>query len=227
MYILCLIILGLTFFIQLLAASWYDLSKKTHGPAASFKYKMLCSGIYIADILLCGAISSPFCEIWFYLILAGYILFFISDIAEDKSKHGANTSLLLKSAAALLTGASFVLRAYTQFSVIPFQGTLAITIYSVLIVLSFAILFIKEMSLLQKFYSVSALFAVASAVILGILFQNTQLSTGQAASCAIIMGCLSIGVSSLVSVSKHKDSKSLLITNLYYFGLMFTACSII
>ncbi len=79
-----LILLGLTFFMQLLAASWFDLAKKTGDRKKAFKHKMICSGIYMADILLCAAINNSFNDTYTLLLTVSFFMFLISDVIEER-----------------------------------------------------------------------------------------------------------------------------------------------
>ncbi len=219
-----LVLLGLTFFIQLLAASWYDLAVKTQKKEV-FKYKMLCSGTYIADILLCAAISSPFTKAYFWLISAGYICFFVSDIAETKSEK-QNLPNLLKAIAVIFITSSISVRVFTQFpQILTFFSIKLILI--VCAVTALLIFVISKDGFSRKLLLSGTWSMVMLALLFGIMLQSSGSAQMQASSCAVVLGSLSLAASLVLNVSILKDIKSLWRVNLYYFGLMFLACSVI
>ena len=81
-----LILLGLTFFIQLLAAPWFVMVETAGSNGKLLKYRLLCMGIFIADTLLCGAIAKAHTHVYFILIGVGMVASFIAGILITKLK---------------------------------------------------------------------------------------------------------------------------------------------
>ncbi len=220
-----LIILGVTFFIQLLAASWYSLAK-TKNMKDTFKYKMLCSCIYVADILLCGAMANAFNTIYYYIILSGTLLTFIGDILQDKLKPDsvfsalrAFSSLCFLCAVLHLTQSRFGLSVFARRESLIAIG-ISILIFSILL---FTDKSIRKGSLFTV--SSSFLFFVLS-LVCGIQAQNTGIPEMQTLSFILIVGSLGVFCSDYLYFGSRRQQKQLLRTNLYYFGLMIFACSV-
>ncbi len=228
MQMIYLIFLGLTFFIQLLAASWYDLASKTKSAKEVFKYKLLCSSVYIADFLLCSAISEPYKDCFFYPMATGFLLFFCADISESKSKKNADfTSSIIKSTATLFLAISFIIKFYDKFfNIVSDYKYFLIAAVAVVITVSFVVLFLKT-KLNIKFRVISAVLLATTGVIFSVFLQNTGEAKMQATSCAVTMGVFALSIHSVIETIPKIREKTLLSTNAYYFGLMFLACSII
>ncbi len=222
-----LIFLGITFFIQLFAASWYDLAQKTSDEQKVFKHKMICSGIYIADVLLCSGISKDFTSVYSLIFIAAYLLLFASDVSEVKIKSkGLLVSSVIKTVSYAGLTAAFIYQNFTLFKQLFLQRLLINIIVSVIIIAVITIITIK---LKKKAYiplAISSVLMMIQAIILGIPLQVSPVAINQTASCAIIMGTIAIAFSSMLFIFDSQNKKSLMKTNLYYFGLMFTACSI-
>ncbi len=223
---LYLILLGVTFFIQLLAASWYCLAKSNKLEKV-FRYKMLCSGIYIADILLCGAIGNCYGNIFYYIILSGILLTFTGDIFEDKLKKGSVLFPLLRGLSSLCFFAGLIYFGSDNFGANLFTKPVSIAA-AVFSVLAVALLLIRDKALrklnLFPFLSTALFFAVA--LICGIEAQSTGIAAMQTLSCIFIMSSSALLISDYLHFGKNKNSKALLRTNLYYFGLMVFSCSV-
>ncbi len=223
-----LVFLGITFFIQLLAAPWYDLASKTRCKKEVFKYKMLCSLIYIADLLLCAAVNKPFKELYFATFFLSYILFLMSDILKEKlSKKSIEASTVIKAIAFLWLSASFILRFFKNFPKIA-QNYILYIVFTVLFLIFVPLIFaLPKIDFHTKLELVCILPLICSAISLGAALQNTEIAKMQATSCALILGSISLTVSTLTGIIPKYKNNTLLPTCLYYFGLMFTACSVI
>ncbi len=223
-----LIFLGLTFFIQLLAASWYDLASKTRGKKDVFKYKMLCSLVYIADFLLCSAINKPYREIYFIILAVSFILFFITDIIEDNPfKNAQIIAQHIRATSQILLGVSFFTRAFTDFPHLIHKKTPFIIIGVIIAVIAFIILILPKTAFNKKEKLISLLPLITGALVLGITLQKTQDPKMQASSCALILGTFALSVKTVYEISSLPQKNTLVPINAYYFGLMFTACSIL
>ncbi len=223
-----LIFLGITFFIQLLAAPWYDLASKTRCKKEIFKYKMLCSLIYIADLLLCAAVNKPFKEFYFATLFSGYIYFFISDILKEKlPKKGAETSTVLKALAFFLLSASFILRFFKNFPITAHNYIVYIVFTVFFLIFALFIFALTKVDLYNKWKLVCLLPLIFGAILLGTALQNTGIPKMQATSCALILGTAALSASTLTEIIPKYKNNTLVTTCFYYFGLMFTACSVI
>lgn len=222
-----LILLGLTFFMQLLCASWYDLAKKTKDTKKAFKHKMLCSAIYTAAVLLCNGISKqPFgsYSVTFFIC---FVLLFLSDVFEEKLKSkGFVVSLYLKSFAfSGITGALLHKHVYLFSENFSENAVAYVTITAIAVLIFILATIIKKEPKRIPLAAASALL-VTQGILFGIPLQQSPNAIHQAASCAIVMGTLAVTVSNILSITDKTEKKSLLKVNLYYFGLMFLACSV-
>ncbi len=222
-----LIFLGITFFIQLFAASWYDLAKKTGDNKKAFKHKMICSAIYIADILLCSAINKSFFNIYSSIFMVAFLLLFTGDILEAKLKAKANLiSAITKTLSYAGLSCAIIYKNISLFKEIFFKRlTINISVCAITIIV-FAIFILKAK---EKLYLpsgiITAIFTVQS-IFLGIPLQQSNVAVHQTASCAVIMGALAIAFSTILMIFDKKSKKSLATINSYYFGLMILACSV-
>ena len=216
-----LILLGILFFVQLFAASWYDLAKKATDSKKAFKHKMICSAVFVASGLLCTAISNSFAT-YSLLFLVALALLFLHDIIEEKQSgaserfaytFGFIAYLIISFALSLKDSELFGNRLSNKIHFIILL-TIAIICALVLIKKPAASLFI------------SSAYMLVNAILFGINLQNSGDARMQAASCAVIMGSLALAVSNALCALDKSGKKSLLRINLYYFGLMFTSCSI-
>ena len=223
-----LVLLGVTFFIQLLASSWYTLvdSKKELGN--SFKYKMLCCIVYVADILLCGAMANAYGNIYFVLLSTSIVITFIGDIFEEKlSKTSDALYPLFRTASNIIFCVAIFFLWVEKFGV----GNLVSPV-TALIFISALIIYIVLVARDKQLRSVKALLLIpvftyaALALILGIACQKTGIPQMQTLSFLIITGSLFISVSDAIHFGKMKEAKRLLRNNLYFFGLMIFTCSV-
>ncbi len=221
-----LVLLGLTFLIQLFAASWYCLAK-TNKLDKAFKYKMLSSAIYVSDVLLCGAMANCFKNIFYYIILLGMVLTFSADIFEDKFKHGEKYFAVLRASSSVAFLCGVVYEGVVQFGISLFTKTPSIAVI-ICAVLVFALLLLKDKSLkaLRLLPVASSYLFFVSALISGIAFQLTGEANMQTLSCILIMSSGAIFFSDYLYFGKSREVKLLLRTNLYYFGLMIFSCSV-
>ncbi len=221
-----LILLGVTFLIQLLAASWYVLACNKE-LKDTFKYKMLCSGIYVADIFLVGAMSESFKSLYYYIVLAGILLTFIADVTESKLKNSETIFTVSRSSSNLLLffGVIYLSRNLfgTEFHKEPF------VIAAVLIVSAIALIIIVTDKILRRMNLLPVVTSLAFCLIslmTGITAQKTGIGTMQSLSFLLIMGSGAVFISDFLRFGKKREEKMLLRTNLYYFGLMIFSCSV-
>ncbi len=220
-----LILLGITFLIQLFAASWYCLAKSNKLNNV-FRYKMLCSGIYIADTLLCGAMANVFGNIFYISVLLGMAISFTGDIFEDKLKTGTKTFLLLRSVSSLVFFFGICYEAYKQFGLNVFvRKESIIALICVSVVFIFLLLKDKSVKALKLLPVFCSLLFFAAALVTGIAAQLTGEPNMQTFSCVLIMSSGAVFFSDYLYFGKNKEPKLLLRTNLYYFGLMIFSCS--
>lgn len=209
---------------QLLAASWYDLAKKTADSKKAFKHKMICSGIYMAGLLLCMAIGKHFSDIFGWLFFCGYIMLFLHDVLEE---HRAKPTIIISDASGalgyLLTACALGVMNHSIFSS-SVNKTHIDEIIALICAIVCVVICLATREHIAKL--IPTAFLLARAIIFGISLQNSGDAKMQAASCAMIMGTLAITTSVLLSVFDKKGAKSLIRINLYYFGLMFISCSV-
>ncbi len=229
-----LVLLGLTFFIQLLASPWFVMVKTSAGGRKALKYRLLCMGIFIADTLLCGAIANAHTDPYFILIGAGMLLSFLAGLLTSVLKeNGEQFFFALQSVVNLLYTSSFILRLHSLYSV----GTMEIISTAIPLVISLTLtpFMCKKKGRLQPLSVLSVLSATlmcSKAIHLGILCQQTNLPIMQAVSCALIMGALALTFSVLLAtrqrISPPPQGKPQLPKYcMYFFGQMLIACSIL
>ncbi len=213
---------------QLLSATWYDLASKTRGKNEVFKYKMLCSMIYIADFLLCAAIGESYKNLYIIPIAIGYLLFLIGDISENKfDKKSKLVSEIFYSAAKIAFSAGFVLKLHTLFPNTFSKPLPYIILLALVFVISVIIAILPKLTAEFKLNIATSTLMLISAIPLGILLQKTGDAKMQASSCALILGNIALYYSAIAKSNKLKNSSAALSTHAYYFGLMIIACSII
>jgi len=221
--IIALIFLGIMFFAQLLAASWYDLVKKTGDKKRAFKHKIICSLIYVATVLLCTAIGKGFSNVFTSFFLIAIFLFFLHDILEDKkAKACKSISALLSSLAYIILAVAMYQKNAELFSFMPLSATLQWVIPSVVT----AACVIFAVKLPQTSSAIASIYMAVNAGLLAYKLQNGEPGLYQAASCAVTLGAIALLISSIIPVFDKSDNKALLRTNAYYFGLMFISCSV-
>ncbi len=223
-----LIFLGITFFIQLLASSWYTLvdSKKELGN--SFKYKMLCCFIYVADILLCGAMVNAYTNIFFILLSSGILITFLGDISEGKlSKKNDALYPLLRSVSNIFFCAAVIYLWAEKFEIKAILSPISALVFAITVI-TYIVMLIKDKSLnpAKALLLIPVFTYAALALILGIACQKTGIPQMQTLSFLVITGSLFIAVSDIIRYGKSKDTKKLLRNNLYFFGLMLFVCSV-
>lgn len=224
-----LVLLGVTFFIQLLASSWYTLvdSKKELGN--SFKYKMLCCIIYVADILLCGAMANAYGNIYFVLLSTSIVITFIGDIFEEKlSKTSDALYPLFRTASNIIFCVAIFFLWVEKFGVRNLVSPVTALIFiSALIIYIVLVVRDKQLRSIKAFLLIPVFTYAALALILGIACQKTGIPQMQTLSFLIITGSLFISVSDAIHFGKMKEAKRLLRNNLYFFGLMIFTCSVV
>lgn len=219
-----LILLGVLFFVQLLAASWYDLAKKATDNKKAFKHKMICSVTYIAGLLLCTAIGNHFTDSFGLLFLGGFVLLFVHDLLEEKKgKIAISISDASGGLGFLLVACALVFRSHEIFKPDSYATTFDEVIRLVFAIACLITSFTAKEHIAKL---IPMAYLLSRAVIFGIFLQQSGDAKMQAASCAIIMGAVALAISSFISVFDKGDKKSLLRINLYYFGLMFISCSV-
>lgn len=223
-----LVLLGVTFFIQLLASSWYTLvdSKKELGN--SFKYKMLCCIIYVADILLCGAMANAYGNIYFVLLSTSIVITFIGDIFEEKlSKTSDALYPLFRTASNIIFCVAIFFLWVEKFGIRNLVSPVTALIFmSALIIYIVLVVRDKQLKSVKALLLIPVFTYAALALILGIACQKTEMPRMQTLSFLIITGSLFISVSDAIHFGKMKEAKRLLRNNLYFFGLMIFTCSV-
>ncbi len=229
-----LVLLGLTFFIQLLASPWFVMVETSSGGRQVLKYRLLCMGIFIADTLLCGAIANAHTDPYFILIGVGMLLSFLAGVLTSViKKNGEQIFFALQSVVNLLYTSAFILQLHTLYSI----GTKEIisTVVPIVISLILIPLMCKKEGKLQPLSVlsvVSSTLMCAKAIHLGVLCQQTTLPIMQAVSCALIMGTTAFTFSVLLAtrqrISPPPQGKPQLPKHcMYFFGQMLIACSIL
>lgn len=229
-----LILLGLTFFIQLLASPWFVMVETSSGGRAAFKYRLLCMGIFIADALLCGAITMAHTSPYFILIGAGMLLSLLAGVLASTLKEKSEEAFFtLQSVVNILYTSAFILQLHSLYDIgkqeIP--STLIPAVIGLLLI-PFTCKRKGKILPLSIISVISALLMGAKAIHLGVLCQQTNLPIMQAVSCALIMGAASLTFSVLLAtrqrISPPPQGKPQLPKHCaYFFGQMLIACSIL
>ena len=224
---LYLILLGVTFLIQLLAASWYTLADLKEMDN-TFRYKMLCCTIYVADLLLSTAMSNSFTKPFFIFLLLGILFAYSGDIAESKVKNKSKeiyTVFRVLSLAVFSASSFYALHKLFGLSILKETTSLALAGILVIIAL---IIILKDPSfrgykILIPIFCILFLFPALS---LGITCQKTELPQMQTLSFILSVGSLFICYSDILHAGKHSTTKKLLRNNIYLFGNMIFVCAV-
>lgn len=183
---------------------------------------MICSAVYVASALLCSAISSPLAT-YSLMFLVSFALIFLHDLVEESHRNHANIfSVILSFTAYLIISVALFIKNTELFS----NTVLSSEIYRVVLIAVAVIcaVLLKIKPNMPPF--IASVFMLINAIVLGVALQNSGDAKMQAASCAVILGALSLTVSNAINFFDQNERKSLLRINLYYFGLMFISCSI-
>lgn len=229
-----LILLGLTFFIQLLSCIWFVMVETQRGKKSALKFKLLCSLIYIADALLCAAMKNTHTSIYFILIFSGFLISFAGDVISNLREDKNDTVLFIThSLSNVIYLSSYITAIITVFGVKPTR------LLFILAILPVGIVLIPFMCKKGGKYRVPLMLSVVSSVLmlggalyLGILCQNTGIPTMQSVSCVVISGSVAVCLSRLLHTRQQISPPPPLKPQLpkycmYFFGQMAIACSII
>ncbi len=234
-----LILLGLTFFVQLLTASWYIMTEGMKGKTKALPMKAFCSFLFIADALLCAAIKDSFSTEYFFLIFGGGIACFIGDILLNLNHKAAFTTGLFffLSAHALYTCAFS--RSLTASFGVDFFNITDIVIWAALALCFVISTFIKKFKLdFKEFkipviaYSLVILLMAVKAFHLGISAQLSGIGNYQSLSFTLIIGSAFFLASDFILMlmyfgGKNSHRNAIINAYLYYFGQMILTCSIL
>lgn len=229
-----LILLGLTFIIQLLASVWFVMVETQRGKKPAFKFKLLCALIFIADALLCVAMTNGYTSPYFILLFIGAILFFISDILASASEESKSFILfILRSFGNLLYLAAYI------YGLIAYLNVEKPQLLGILTVLIPALMLIPFMCKKKGRYKPYLVFSVVSsllmlwgAIYMGVLCQLTDVATMQSVSFVVSLGAIAVALSQLLHTRQQISPPPALKPQLpkycmYFFGQMGIACSII
>lgn len=229
-----LILLGLTFFMQLLAAPWFVMAETSVGKQKSLKHKILCMGIVVASLLLCAAIAECHKKLYFILVATAVTVFSVSGILQSVSKKNTDTVYF-----ALQTFGNASLACAYTFQLLSMFKTGLKTIIPVSIALIVSFFLIPLMCKRKgKFLPLSVISVIVSLITwsmsihLGILCQQTNIPVMQGVSCALILGTTAESLSVLLGVrqriSPPPDGKPQLFKHcMNFFGQMFLVCSVL
>lgn len=229
-----LILLGLTFFIQLLSSVWFVMVETSRGKRDALKFKILCSLIYIADALLCAAITDAHTHPYFILISCGMVLSFVGDVVSNAKEDSKDTVLFIThSIGNLAYLAAFVLALRSMFRLeLSRISLIFIAVLAGLLLLPFTCIKDKKIKPLLVLSVTSDALMLGGAIYLGILCQKTGLPAMQSVSCALILGAFAVGFSRFLHTRQQISPPPALKPQLpkycaYFFGQMAIACSII
>lgn len=229
-----LVLLGLTFFIQLLSSVWFVMVETGKGKRDALKFKILCSLIYIADVLLCAAITHAHTHPYFILIMCGMLLSFIGDIVSNAKEDSKDTVLFLTHSIGNLVYLSAFIWALRSMFRLEFSriSLIFIAVLAGLLLLPFTCIKNKKIKPLLVLSVTSNVLMLGGAIYLGILCQNTGLPPMQSVSCALILGASAVGFSRILHTRQQISPPPALKPQLpkycaYFFGQMAIACSII
>lgn len=230
---LLLIILAGLFFIELLAVTWYTIVKSSDMNKKTVKYKLLCSGIYIAAFLLCGAIYKSHLSLYFLLLGAGLILSFIGDITSEVSKKEiCNSYFLTHSLSSLVYSSAFISFSLTEIGIKPSKllwllPAIPLTIF----LIPFMCRPKGKFNPLLAISVFSGVITLNSGFFLGILCFKQVAPLMQSGSCALILGAGAVSFARLLQTRQqvavpppHKPQMPK--NSSYFFGQMILACSL-
>ncbi len=234
---LYLILLGLTFIVQLFTVSWYIMSEGIKGRQKALPYKILCSLLFMADVVLAAAIKDCFTSQYFIFICAEMVLCLLGDILLNIEKGFALPAGMAFFAVAKCCGcAAFSQKLFTDFGVAYFDKAdiIAEAAFAVLLavyVFSGKLKEIGKMKIPVIIYGAVIFAGVIKAVHLGILAQQAG-GNMQSFSFLLILGALGFAASDAIILlmffgGKNTRKNSLRNAYLYYFGQMFIACSVL
>ncbi len=229
-----LILLGLTFFIQMLSSVWFVMVETGKGRKTALKFKMLCALIYIADLLLCAAMTDAHTHIYFILIACGMLLSFTGDVISSIKESKNDTPLFITHALSnLIYLSAYVWALHSLFNITLSRMALILTALPVgLLLIPFMCRKDTKYKPVLILSVVSSVLMLGGALYLGILCQNTGLPTMQSVSCTLILGALAVTFSRLLHTRQQISPPPALKPQLpkycaYFFGQMAIACSIL
>lgn len=229
-----LILLGLTFFIQMLASVWFVMVETGKGRKNALKFKLLCALIYIADVLLCAAMTDAHTHPYFILTACGMLLSFAGDVISSIKESKSDTPLFIThSLSNVVYLAAFLWVLYHIFSLTPARMALIlIAVPAAFILVPFMCRRKGKLSPMLILSVLSSLLMLFGAIYLGICCQNTGLPVMQSVSCALILGALAVSFSRLLHTRQQMSPPPALKPQLpkycaYFFGQMAIACSIL
>ncbi len=219
-----LALLSILFFMQLFAASWYDISIKTTNEKKALTHKMLCSGICLAAVLLCAAINGSFPGTYTTLFICALLIQFVNSIIEEKNAKALTLlSRVLTYLPIVLIATALWLKCNEMFKNHIHSTNVDKIILLCAWFISLVCSFIAKKELAPLLPSTLLL---VRAFVFGIPLHLTNNPQLQAASCSIILGALALVISAGIVAFDKANKNSLLRINLYYFGLMFISCSV-
>lgn len=235
MAVAALILLVLSFFLQLLSASWYVMTAEMKKRRETITAKLLCSLLFLLDALLCAGVKGVFCERYFMAVFAGLSLFFAGTLcAEAKNKTVVRLAFFGPVFGSALYAVSFSVAMTEKFDV-PFLNTVDLLSTGGAVVLFAALSFLKlfDFKGLRPAFIASAcpaLLAAVKAVHFGICCQNAG-GSAEALSAALILGtafllCSGGALLLLRFGGKNNNLCRLIVSYTYFFGQMLIACTI-
>lgn len=233
-YMIFLVLLGLTFFIQMLASVWFVMVETGKGRRSALRYKLLCSLIYIADLLLCAAIADAHAHPYFVLVACGMLLSLAGDVISSIKENRCDTPLFIThSLSNAVYLSAFIWALHSIFNVAPkSMALILIAIPASLLLIPFMCRRNGKLSPVLILSVLSSVLMLSAALYLGMLCQSTEFPAMQSVSCALILGALAVSFSRLLHTRQQISPPPALKPQLpkycaYFFGQMAIACSII
>lgn len=232
-----LIGLTLTFFVQLLAVSWYAIREGLAGRRGAMPYKFLCGLLFVADLVLAAAIRKPYTADWFWILSADLLLCFAATLVRNTDRKRS------LSAAGALYGAAFIAEAllFTRAAGGRF-GTPVFTVSEVVVWATLTVAFAAltfDTRLLHPGKRRAALIVLAAAVFLavvkavrfGILCQRAG-GALQSLSFTVVLSALGLLIAAGVEIYARfgggETARSRLVKSYcYFFGRMLLACGVL
>lgn len=229
-----LVLLGLTFLIQILAAVWFVMVETGKGRRPALKFKILCALIYIADALLCVAIADAHTHLYFILIMCGLLVSMLGDITSSIREDKNDTALFLThSASNIIYLVAYAWALHSMFNTSIFRiPTVIVSVAIGIALIPFTCRKDKKFKPILIISVLSTVFMLSGAIHLGISCQVTGQPVMQSVSCATILGAAAVGFYRLLHARQQTSPPPALKPQLpkycaYFFGQMAIACSII
>ncbi len=232
-----LIGLALTFFVQLLAVSWYAIREGLAGRRGALPFKALCGLLFVADLVLAAAIRKPYAADWFWILSADILLCFVAALVRNTDRRRSLSVSATLYGVALVAESLLYTRLVGERFGAPVFTVPEIIVWAALLVTFTALTFDKRLlhpgkkrSALLVFAAVGFL-ALVKAVRFGILCQRAG-GALQSLAFTVILSALGLllaaGAEFYALFGSGETPRSRLVKSYcYFFGRMLLACGVL